>query len=121
MDENERLGRIENKLDKILDAVGALEKNDAAQGERLKRLEEDLSRHSKTFDRYFERLEVVEKVSQEIKIKLVGFDDIKKRILDIENKAAKNALAVWIKIGGIALSVAVTAIITLILVRLGVK
>lgn len=46
------------------------------------------------------------------------FEELEDKIDGIENKPAKNALAVWKKIGGIILTVTVTAFITLLLTYL---
>jgi predicted nuclease with TOPRIM domain len=98
MDENEdRLARIEKKLDELINQFYKLENTDTRQEMRIEQLEKRVESHSDTLRRYFERLET------------------------LENKPAKTALQMWGSIRSIALSVVVTAIITFILVYLGVK
>jgi hypothetical protein len=64
---------------------------------RINQLEKRVEAHGDSLKRYFEWLEI------------------------LENKPAKAALHVWGKIGSIALSVIITAIVTFFLVYLGVK
>jgi predicted nuclease with TOPRIM domain len=98
MDDNEnRLARIEKKLDDLINQFHKLENTDTRQEMRIEQLEKRVESHSDTLRRYFERLET------------------------LENKPAKTALQMWGRIGSIALSVVVTAIITFILVYMGVK
>jgi predicted nuclease with TOPRIM domain len=98
MDENEnRLARIEKKLDDLIDQFHKLENTDTRQEMRIEQLEKRVESHSDTLRRYFDRLEI------------------------LENKPAKTALQMWGRIGSIALSVVITALITFILVYLGVK
>jgi predicted PurR-regulated permease PerM len=98
MDDNEnRLARIEKKLDELINQFHKLENTDTRQEMRIEQLEKRAESHTDTLRRYFERLET------------------------LENKPAKTALQMWGRIGSIALSVIVTAIITFILVYMGVK
>lgn len=97
MGDDDRLARIENKIDNLIDQLHNLEKTDTRQEMRIGQLEARGDSHSQALARYFERLEKV------------------------ENKPAQAALQMWGKIGSIALSVIVTAIATFILVYMGVK
>jgi t-SNARE complex subunit (syntaxin) len=98
MDENEnRLARIEKKLDELINQFHKLENTDTRQEMRVEQLEKHVASHSDSLKRCFERLET------------------------LENKPARTALQVWSQIGSIAISVVVTAIITFLLVYLGIK
>jgi chromosome segregation ATPase len=98
MDDNEnRLARIEKKLDDLINQFHKLENTDTRQEMRIEQLEKRVDGHGDTLRRYFERLET------------------------LENKPAKTALQIWGRIGSVALSVIITAIITFILVYMGVK
>ncbi|MDR1586937.1 MAG: hypothetical protein LBS57_05730 [Treponema sp.] len=98
MDDNEnRLARIEKKLDELINQFHKLENTDTRQEMRIEQLEKRVEGHSDTLRRYFERLE------------------------NLENKPAKTALQIWGRIGSIALSVVITAIVTFVLVYMGVK
>jgi predicted PurR-regulated permease PerM len=98
MDDNEnRLARIEKKIDELINQFHKLENTDTRQEMRIEQLEKRVESHSDSLKRYFERLEA------------------------LENRPAKAALQVWGKIGSIVLSVIITAIITFFLVYLGVK
>jgi uncharacterized coiled-coil protein SlyX len=97
MGDDDRLARIEDKLDEIINRFHKLENSDIRQEMLIQQLEGRVDGHSQSLSRYFERLEV------------------------LENKPAKAALQMWGKIGSIALTVIVTAIITFILVYMGVK
>jgi chromosome segregation ATPase len=96
-DEENRLARIEEKIDELISQFHKLENTDIRQEMRIEQLEGRVNSHGATLERYFERLET------------------------LENKPAKAALNMWGKIGSIALSVIVTAIVTFILVYTGVK
>jgi predicted PurR-regulated permease PerM len=97
-DDNEnRLVRIEEKLDNLIEQLHKLESTDIRQEMRIERVENRVEVHGKTLERYFERLETIEK------------------------KPGKTALQVWSMIGSIALSVIITAIVTVFLVYLGVN
>jgi t-SNARE complex subunit (syntaxin) len=97
MDDNEnRLARIEKKIDDLISQFHKLENTDVRQEMRIDQLEKRVETHNDSLKRYFERLE------------------------NLENKPAKTALQAWGKIGSIALSVIITAILTFILVYLGV-
>jgi predicted nuclease with TOPRIM domain len=95
-DEENRLARIEKKLDNLIDQFRKLETTDVRQEMRLEQLETRVNGHGETLKRCFERLET------------------------LENKPARVALKMWGKIGSIALTVIVTALITFILVYIGV-
>jgi t-SNARE complex subunit (syntaxin) len=98
MDDNEnRLARIEKKIDDLISQFHKLENTDVRQEMRIDQLEKRVETHNDSLKRYFERLE------------------------NLENKPAKTALQVWGKIGSLALSVIITAILTFILVYLGVS
>jgi DNA repair exonuclease SbcCD ATPase subunit len=98
MDDNEnRLARIEKKIDELINRFHKLENTDIRQEMRIDQLEKRVEAYNDSLKRYFERLET------------------------LENKTAKAALQVWGEIGSIALSVIITAIITFFLVYLGVK
>jgi hypothetical protein len=97
MGDEDRLARIEKKLDNLIDQFHKLENTDTRQEMRIEQLEVRVDGHGQTLRRYFDRLET------------------------LEHKPARAALQMWGKIGSIALSVVVTAIITLILVYIGVK
>lgn len=98
MDDSEnRLARIEKKIDELINQFHKLENTDTRQEMRIEQLEKHVASHSDSLKRSFERLET------------------------LENRPAKTALQVWGKIGSIALSVIITAIITFFLVYLGVK
>jgi t-SNARE complex subunit (syntaxin) len=98
MDDNEnRLMRIEKKIDELIDQFHKLENTDTRQEMRIEQMEKHVTSHSDSLKRAFERLE------------------------NLENKPARAALQVWGKIGSIALSVIVTALITFFLVYMGVK
>jgi len=96
-EEENRLARIEKKIDNLIDQFHKLENTDTRQGMRIEQLESRVAAHNLTLDRYFERLEKV------------------------ENSPARTALQAWGKIGSIVLSVVVAALVTLFLVYLGVK
>lgn len=96
-DEENRLARIEKKLDDLLSQFHKLENTDIRQEMKIEQLEVRVNEHNATLGRCVERLE------------------------NLENKPAKNALQLWGKIGSIVLTVVVTSIITFILVYLGVK
>jgi predicted PurR-regulated permease PerM len=98
MDDNEnRLARIEKKIDELINQFHKLENTDTRQEMRIEQLEKRIESHDDSLKRYFERLEIM------------------------ENRPAKAALQVWGKIGSIALSVIITAIVTFFLVYLGIK
>jgi predicted nuclease with TOPRIM domain len=97
MDDNEnRLARIEKKIDELINRFHKLENTDIRQEMRINELEKRVEAHGDSLRRYFERLEI------------------------LEDKPAKAALQVWGKIGSIALSVIITVIITFFLVYMGV-
>jgi uncharacterized coiled-coil protein SlyX len=96
-EEENRLARIEKKLDNLIEQFHKLENTDTRQGMRIEQLESRVEAHELTLKRYFERLEC------------------------LENKPARTALEAWGRIGSIVLSVVVTALVTLFLVYLGVK
>ena len=98
MDENEnRLARIEKKIDELINQFHKLENTDIRQEMRIDQLEKRVEAHNDSLKRYFERLET------------------------LENKPAKTALQVWGQIGSIALSVIITALITFFLVYMGAR
>jgi tetrahydromethanopterin S-methyltransferase subunit G len=95
MDGGDRLERIEEKIDHLTDEVHKMEVSQARRDIRLDHIEQHVSNHSDSLSRCFKRLD------------------------DLETKPAKAALRLWSSIGGIALSVFVTAAITLLLVTVG--
>jgi t-SNARE complex subunit (syntaxin) len=95
-DEENRLARIEKKLDNLIDQFRKLETTDVRQEMRLEQLETRVNGHGDTLKRCFERLEA------------------------LENKPARAALRIWGKIGSVALTVIVTALVTFVLVYMGV-
>jgi t-SNARE complex subunit (syntaxin) len=98
MSENEnRLARIEEKIDELISQFHKLENTIIRQEMRVEHLEKLVEEHGGSLQSCFQRLEI------------------------LENKPAKAALNMWGKIGSIALSVIVTAIVTFILVYMGVK
>jgi t-SNARE complex subunit (syntaxin) len=97
MEDENRLVRIEKKLDDLINRFHNMENSDVRQVMRLEHIESRVEDHSETLKRYFERLE------------------------NLENKPGQAALKLWGQIGFIALSVIVTAIITFILVYTGIK
>jgi predicted PurR-regulated permease PerM len=97
MEDENRLVRIEKKLDDLINRFHNMENSDVRQVMRLEHIESRVEDHSETLKRYFERLE------------------------NLENKPGQAALKLWGQIGSIALSIIVTAIITFVLVYTGVK
>jgi predicted PurR-regulated permease PerM len=96
-DDETRLVRIEKKIDELINQFYKLENTDTRQEMRIEQLEKHITSHNDSLKRSFERLEI------------------------LENRSAKAALQVWGKIGSIALSVVITAIITFFLVYMGAK
>jgi t-SNARE complex subunit (syntaxin) len=98
MDESEnRLARIEEKIDELISQFHKLENTIIRQEMRVEQLEKRVEEHSGFLRNCFERIET------------------------LENKPAKAALQIWRRMGSIALSVIITAVITFILVYMGVK
>jgi uncharacterized coiled-coil protein SlyX len=99
MNDNEesRLARIEKKIDDLIDGLHQLQTTDARQELRIENLESGIKEHNVTLRRAFDRIET------------------------LENKPGVAALRTWTNIGSIILSVIVTALVTYILIHLGVK
>jgi hypothetical protein len=95
-DEN-RLARIEKKLDGLIEQFHELKMLDVRQGMRLEQVEKRVANHDDSIARCFERVKT------------------------LEDKPAKAALQLWGRIGGITLSVIITAVVTLFLVFIGIK
>jgi predicted PurR-regulated permease PerM len=95
--EESRLARIEKKLDRLIEQFHLIEVSDARQVMRIEQIEKRMENHNDSIARCFERLET------------------------LEGRPAKTALQLWGRIGGIALSVIVTAIVTFFLVFTGIK
>ncbi|MDR2097718.1 MAG: hypothetical protein LBP37_04280 [Spirochaetaceae bacterium] len=98
MENNEnRLARIEEKIDELISQFHKLENTYIRQEMRIEQLEKRVEGHNDSLKRCFEQLDI------------------------LENKPAKTALQIWGNIGSIALSVIITAVVTIFLIYLGVQ
>lgn len=108
---------IENTktLSKICEQVDTLENLQKSQQKILDKLSEDFAGNKellKTFkDTKIEMQALEKKIAFDI-------DKVKERIDALEKKSGENALKAWQKIGGVALTVIVTALVTALIAML---